>query len=63
MNDNRPLPTQDEEIAPDLASPGKRPLDPAVLMRREREKYGETDVDPNLQDQEDEHAGQAEDIV
>lgn len=63
MNDNHSLPEEDEAIAPDIAPADDLPLDPADVMRLEREKYGESSAEPNLEDQEDMHGGQADDIV
>jgi hypothetical protein len=53
----------DEDISPDIASRKDKPLDPAEAVRREKEKYGDTSINPNADDQFDEHHGQPEDIV
>jgi hypothetical protein len=60
------LPNEDDEvqdIAPDIASKSELPIDPSEAVRREREKYGETSLDENRDDQWDVHHGQPEDIV
>ncbi|HEY1883500.1 MAG TPA: hypothetical protein VGG51_10720 [Candidatus Cybelea sp.] len=53
----------DEDISPDVIPESQRPSDPAEAVRREREKYGEGSINPNRDDQWDEHHGQPEDIV
>ncbi len=65
MNDDHlPYPDDEtEDIAPDVASGEKRPIGPGEAVRREQEKYGETDLDKNRQDQWDEHSGTPDDIV
>jgi hypothetical protein len=65
MNDDHlPYPDDEtEDIAPDVASQKERPLDPGEAARREQEKYGETTVDANRQDQWDVHHGEPDDIV
>ncbi len=63
MNDNLPLPSDEETIAPDVAPRRDLPLDPAEAVRLEREKYGDSSLNPNREDQEDEHSGTVDDIV
>lgn len=63
MNDNRPLPSDEEAISPDVAPRDDWPIDPAEAVRLEREKYGDSTANPNREDQEDVHAGQPDDIV
>lgn len=53
----------DETIAPDVAPRRDLPLDPADAVKREREKYGDSSINPNREDQEDAHHGTADDIV
>jgi hypothetical protein len=63
-NSGLPYPDDDDDvIAPDVASPEEKPLDPADAVRREQEKYGETTADENRGDQWDEHHGEPDDIV
>ena len=63
MNERpRPLPGDDEEIAPDVADADPTPLDPAEALRRERDKYGDDNTNPNRDDQLDEHHGEPSDI-
>jgi len=65
MNDDR-LPYRDDDddvIAPDVAPRKDLPLDPAVAMRLEQEKYGDTTANENRDDQSDEHHGEPDDIV
>jgi hypothetical protein len=59
MNDNnvpRPLPSEEEEIKPDL---GGKELTPAEALRRQRDTYGDDSTFPNRGDIEDEHGGGA----
>ena len=63
MQNDRPLGAADEEIAPDIAPRRELPVDPAEAVRREREIYGEDSINPNRDDQWDEHHGEADDIV
>jgi hypothetical protein len=53
----------EETIAPDVAPRKDLPLDPAEAVKREREKYGEDSINPNRDDQWDEHHGEPGDIV
>jgi hypothetical protein len=53
----------EEDISPDVAPLRDRPIDPADAVRREREIYGESGMDPNRDDQRDEHHGEPDDIV
>jgi hypothetical protein len=62
MND-KPQEDDVETIAPDVVLRKDRPIDPADAVRLEREKYGEGSIDPNRDDQWDEHHGQPDDIV
>jgi len=52
-----------EDISPDIADSKEKPLSPSEAVKREREKYGDTDMDPNRDDQWDEHHGEPGDIV
>ena len=65
MNDDKlPYPDADDAvIAPDIAPIGQQPIDPAQAVRLEREKYGESSLDENRDDQADAHHGQPDDIV
>jgi hypothetical protein len=53
----------DETISPDIVSRKERPVDPGEAVLREKEKYGEDSIDPNRDDQFDEHHGTPDDIV
>lgn len=53
----------DETIAPDVISRKEQPVDPAEAVLLEKEKYGEDSINPNRDDQFDEHHGDADDIV
>ncbi len=55
-------PPMDEDIASDIADGDGTPLDPAEVVRRERDKYGDDSVNPNRDDQIDEHHGEPDDI-
>jgi hypothetical protein len=63
MQNDRPLPADEEEISPDVAPRKEWPIDPAKAVRLEKEIYGEDSINPNREDQEDEHSGTADDIV
>jgi len=65
MNDDKlPYPDDEtEEIAPDVASREELPIKPSQAVRREQEKYGESSLDENRQDQWDAHHGEPDDIV
>jgi hypothetical protein len=63
MNNDRPLPADEEEIAPDIAPRRDLPLQPAEAVELERDKYGENSTNPNRDDQEDVHRGTPDEIV
>lgn len=63
MDYDRPLPEDEDVIAPDAIPRKDRPLDPADVLAAERERYGDTGANPNREDQEDVHRGQPDDIV
>lgn len=65
MNDDKlPDPNDEiEEIAPDVASQEELPIEPYQAVRGEQEKYGESSLDENRQDQWDAHHGEPDDIV
>ncbi|HMF28901.1 MAG TPA: hypothetical protein VKE42_09020 [Candidatus Cybelea sp.] len=63
MDNDRLRDEADETIAPDVAPRRDLPLDPADAVERERDKYGDTSMNPNRDDQEDVHRGTADDIV
>lgn len=65
MDSNRfPYPDDDDDaIAPDVAPRADQPIDPPLAVRREQQKYGESSLDENRDDQWDEHHGHPEDIV
>lgn len=65
MNDDQmPYPDDEtEDIAPDVAQESERPISPSEAARREQEKYGETTLDENREDQWDVHHGEPDDIV
>jgi hypothetical protein len=63
-DDNLPYPDDEvEEIAPDVASQKELPLEPSQAARREQEKYGESSLDENRQDQWDVHHEDPDDAV
>ncbi len=63
-NDTVPYSDDDDDVlAPDIAPRQDRPIDPAEAVRLEREKYGESSMDENRDDQADAHHGQPDDIV
>ena len=60
------LPYEDDEeqdVSPDVASKKELPLDPSEAVHREQEKYGESSLDENREDQWDVHHGTPDDIV
>jgi hypothetical protein len=65
MNDDTlPYPDDEiEDIAPDVASQEELPIEPSQAVRGEQEKYGESSLDENRQDQWDVHHGEPDDIV
>lgn len=65
MNDDKlPYPDDEiEEIAPDVASQKELPIEPSQAARREQERYAESSLDENRQDQWDVHHGEPDDIV
>ncbi len=65
MNDDKlPYPDDEiEDIAPDVAAHEELPLAPSEAARREQEKYGESSLDENRQDQWDAHHGEPDDVV
>jgi len=63
MDNDRPFPENEEIIAPDVAPRRDLPLDPADALAAERERYGDDSINPNREDQWDEHRGTPEDIV
>ena len=65
MSEGR-LPYPDDEtetISPDVTDGDKAPLSRGEAVKREEEKYGESSMDENRDDQRDEHHGQPDDIV
>jgi hypothetical protein len=63
-SDNLPYPDDDDDtIDPDIASKDQQPLSPGRAVRLEQEKYGETSLDANRDDQLDEHHADVDDIV
>jgi hypothetical protein len=63
MDNDRPLPEDEDTIAPDVVPRRERPIDPADALEGELDKYGESGMDPNREDQEDVHRGEPDDIV
>lgn len=63
MDNDRPLPEDEDVIPPDVMPRGDRPLSPADAVAADRERYGDNSANPNREDQEDAHHGQPEDIV
>jgi hypothetical protein len=45
----------DEDLKPDIRDRDDEPLSPGEAMRRERDTYGESGMEPNREDIEDEH--------
>ncbi len=62
-NEHAGIKGADETIAPDLVSRKEQPVDPSEAVLLEKEKYGENSIDPNRDDQFDEHHGTPDDIV
>jgi hypothetical protein len=61
---NLPYPDDDDDvIVPDVAPRKEQPLDPGRAVHLEEERYGESSLDENRDDQWDEHHGQPDDIV
>ncbi|MBV9718817.1 MAG: hypothetical protein JOZ77_05830 [Candidatus Eremiobacteraeota bacterium] len=60
---DRPLPEDEESIAPDIAPRRDLPLEPADAIVADRDRYGDDSANPNREDQEDVHRGTADDIV
>jgi hypothetical protein len=54
---------ESQDISPDVASKNELPIDPSEAVHREQEKYGESSLDENREDQWDVHHGTPEDIV
>jgi hypothetical protein len=64
MSSGLPYPDKDDDvIVPDVAPRKDQPIDPAEAVRGEQEKYGESGMDENRDDQWDVHHGRPEDIV
>jgi len=62
--DRFPYPDDDDDvIAPDVAPKDKQPISPAEAVRLEREKYGDSSLDENRDDEFDEHHATIDDIV
>ncbi len=54
--DHLPYPDdEDEAIAPDIVPRGEQPVAPSEAVRLEEEKYGESSLDENRDDQFDAH--------
>lgn len=62
-NDNLPYGGDEDTIAPDLVAQDKQPVDPATAIRREEEKYAESSLNENREDQFDVHHADVDDIV
>ncbi len=63
MDNDRPLPEDEDVIPPDVVPRRERPLDPADVLEADLERYGDTSANPNREDQDDVHRGQPDDIV
>ena len=62
--DQLPYPDDDDDaIAPDVAPQSQQPISPADAVRLEEEKYGESSLDENRDDEYDAHHAGADDIV
>ena len=61
--DKRERPAEVEDIAPDVAPRREEPIDPDDAVHRQKGKYGDDSVNPNRDDQYDEHHGEPDDIV
>jgi hypothetical protein len=59
----RPLPSDEEDIAPDIAQRREEPIDPDDAIHRENDMYGDDSQSPNRDDEYDEHHGEPDDIV
>ena len=63
-NDRLPYSDDDDDvISPDIAPKDRQPIDPAESVRLEREKYADSSMDENRDDQFDEHHADVDDIV
>jgi hypothetical protein len=62
-NDHAGIKDGDETIAPDAIPRKEQPIDPGEAVLLEKEKYGEDSINPNRDDQFDEHHGTPDDIV
>jgi hypothetical protein len=62
--DSFPYPDDDDDaIAPDVAPKGKQPISPAEAVRLEEEKYAESSLDENRDDQLDAHHAEPDEHV
>jgi hypothetical protein len=62
--DHLPYPDSDDDsIAPDVAPSDEQPISPAEAVRRELDKYGESSLDENRDDQLDAHHADIDDVV
>jgi hypothetical protein len=60
----RPYPDDgDETISPDLVPQDEQPVDPAEAVRLEQDKYADSSLDENRDDQLDEHRASIDDVV
>ncbi len=63
-SDQFPYPDDDDDaIAPDVAPKSKQPISPADAVRLEEEKYGESSLDENRDDQLDAHHAEPDEHV
>lgn len=64
MNESKlPYPGTDEDLKPDIRDREDEQLPPDEAVRREIETYGETDMDPNRDDELDAHRADPDEHV
>jgi hypothetical protein len=62
--DRFPYPDDDDDaVAPDVAPEDRQPVSPSEAVRLEEEKYGESSLDENRDDQFDAHHADSDEHV
>jgi hypothetical protein len=62
--DHFPYPDSDDDaIAPDVAPQGRQPISPADAVRLEQEKYADSSLNENRDDELDAHHADIDDVV
>jgi hypothetical protein len=62
--DHFPYPDNDDDaIAPDVAPHHRQPISPADAVRLEQEKYGDSSLNENRDDELDAHHADIDDVV